>query len=387
MDNYIEIDTKVINENIKTIMNARPGYKNYIMVVKGNAYGHGFELLKHIDKNLVDTFAVATFEEALEARKYLDYKYDILILQPISIINVKECKKNNFIITVSSFDYYKKLIKINEIDSLKIHLKLNTGMNRLGINKKEEINEIYNDLIIEKKYNIILDGIFSHLASFGIVDNLWDKQVNKFKELTESIDLSKINMVHLYSSSSLAIHPKLDFCNSVRIGKLVYGLGFENINTKGLVNKLKSIKRDFIRKHLKLSNLNKTFNIKVKSAFKLYSIIVEIRLVNKNSNVGYDGEYVTKDEEYIAVVPIGYADGLNRKFSNGYVLINNKRYKIVSAINMCMMLISVDHNVKINDKVIIIGDNFDIETVSNIIHENTLSILCTLKNNLKRIYK
>ena len=123
------------------------------------------------------------------------------------------------------------------------------------------------------------------------------------------------------------------------------------------------------------------------TSFNLYSTVSEIRKVNKNTNVGYDGEYITKDEEYIAVIPIGYADGLNRKFSNGYVLINNKKYKVVSAINMCMLLVSTDNNVKVDDKVIIIGDSLDVETVSNTIHENELSIICSLKDNIKRIYK
>ena len=387
MDNYIEIDTKIINNNIKKITEERPGYKYYIMVIKGNCYGHGFELLKYLDKTYINTFAVATYEEAKEARTYLDKKYSILILQPINLSNIDDAVKNNFIITLSSYDYYNKLIKLNNIHGLKIHLKLNTGMNRLGLDNPKEINTIYNDLVIDKKYNITLDGIYSHLSSFGIVDKLFDNQIDKFKELTSSIDLSKINMIHLYSSSSLSIHPKVDFCNGVRIGKLVFGLNFDNFNTSGLINNLKNIKRNIVRNRLKLSPLNENMCIDVKPAFSLYSTVSEVRFVEKGTNVGYDGEYVTTNDEYIAVVPIGYSNGLNRKFSNGYVTINNKKYKIVSAINMCMMLISVDSKVKVNDKVTIIGKDLDIKTVPDIIHENSLSILCGLKENIKRIYK
>lgn len=387
MDNYIEIDTKTINNNIKKITEERPGYKYYIMVIKGNCYGHGFELLKYLDKTYINTFAVATYEEAKEARTYLDKKYSIIILQPINLSNIEDAVKNNFIITLSSYDYYKKLIKLNNINGLKIHLKLNTGMNRLGLDNPKEINTIYNDLVIDKKYNITLDGIYSHLSSFGIVDKLFDNQIDKFKELTSSIDLSKINMIHLYSSSSLSIHPKVDFCNGVRIGKLVFGLNFDNFNTSGLINNLKNIKRNIVRNRLKLSPLNENMCIDVNPAFGLYSTVSEVRFVKKGTNVGYDGEYVTTNDEYIAVVPIGYSNGLNRKFSNGYVIINNKKYKIVSAINMCMMLVSVDSKVKVNDKVTIIGKDLDIKTVPDIIHENSLSILCGLKENIKRIYK
>ena len=387
MDNYIEIDTKIINNNIKKITEERPGYKYYIMVIKGNCYGHGFELLKYLDKTYINTFAVATYEEAKEARTYLDKKYSILILQPINLSNIDDAVKNNFIITLSSYDYYNKLIKLNNIHGLKIHLKLNTGMNRLGLDNPKEINTIYNDLVIDKKYNITLDGIYSHLSSFGIVDKLFDNQIDKFKELTSSIDLSKINMIHLYSSSSLSIHPKVDFCNGVRIGKLVFGLNFDNFNTSGLINNLKNIKRNIVRNRLKLSPLNENMCIDVKPAFSLYSTVSEVRFVEKGTNVGYDGEYVTTNDEYIAVVPIGYSNGLNRKFSNGYVTINNKKYKIVSAINMCMMLVSVDSKVKVNDNVTIIGKDLDIKTVPDIIHENSLSILCGLKENIKRIYK
>lgn len=386
VENYIEIDTNIINNNIKTIIKERSGYKNYIMVIKGNAYGHGFELVKYIDKKYINVFAVATFEEAIIARKYLENKYPILILQPIDLLNISKCDNNNFIITLSSYNYYKELIKINNLNNLKVHMKLNTGMNRLGIDNINEIIEIYNDLVINKKYNIILDGIYSHLASFGIVDNLWDKQVSKFKELTKLIDLNKINMIHLYSSSSLSIHPKLDFCNSVRIGELIYGINFNNFNKNGLINKLKNIKRNIIRCNLKLSQLNKNICINVSPAFKLVSYVSEIRKVKKGSNVGYDGEYITSNDEYIAVIPIGYSSGLSKNFTYSYVLINNVKYKIVSAINMCMLLIRTDNKVKLGDKVIIIGEELNIKVVSSLVNQSTLNILCSLEDNIKKVY-
>ena len=123
-------------------------------------------------------------------------------------------------------------------------------MNRLGLNNKDNINDIYHN------HHFILEGIYTHLATIGISDNRFDKQINKFKELTSNIDLKKIEMVHLYSSNAFIIHPKLDFANGVRLGIVMFGVSPRNLNNKGFKNYLRKIKRDLTRRKLKISAIN-----------------------------------------------------------------------------------------------------------------------------------
>lgn len=385
--NYIEIDTKTIKNNIKNILEKRPDYNYYIAVIKGKAYGYGYEIAKTITETNINYLAVATLNEAIEVRKHIDDKFPILCLQPIDLCDIESVIKNNVTLTIPDYDYYKKLIKLKLNKKIKVHLKLNTGMNRLGLETKEEVKSIYSDLIENEKYKIELEGLYSHFATLGIVDEQWDNQVSRFEDLISDIDITKIKMIHMFSSNSLSIHKKLDFCNTTRIGQLIFGNNFNNISENGIVNKLKKVKRDYIRNKKHLSNLNDDFFIDVKPAFKLISTIESIKRIKKGDKVGYDGEYTADQDTKIAMIPIGYTDGLNKNFTGKHVLINNKQYQIIGEINMCMTLIKIDDDVKLGDKVIIIGDELTPRKVANNIGVHVPYLLCSFESSIKRIYK
>lgn len=386
-ETYIEVDTKVLKDNVKKIVMARPGYDYYVAVVKGKAYGYGYEVVKALVDTEINYFAVATIDEALEVRKYVDKDFPILCLQPVELSDIDICIKNNLTITIPDYAYYKRLVGKKLANTLKIQVKLNTGMNRIGINDSDEVKCIYDDLVINKKYDLVFEGIYSHFATLGIVDSEWDLQVTRFKDLTSLIDLSKIEMVHMFSSNSLSIHPKLDFCNAVRIGQLLFGNCFYNINSNGFINGLKKIKRDYVRRSKGLSLLNTDFYIDVKFGIKLVSTIQSIKDVSAFEKVGYDGEYLTTCDTKVAMVPIGYADGLNRNFTNKCVLINGKKYQIIGEINMCMTLIKVDDDVKLGDKVIFIGDDLSPRMVANSLGIAVPYMLCSFDSYIKRLYK
>lgn len=374
---YVEINTNIIKNNIKNIIKYNNNYKYYIGVVKGNAYGHGLKVAKYMIESGINYLAVSTLDEALEIRNNVDKNIPILILQPVNLENIDICLKNNITITISNYEYYQKLIKLN-INNLKIHLKIDTGMNRLGINNKEYINEIYNN----KKIN--LEGIYTHLATIGISDDRFDKQINKFKELTKDIDLNKIKIVHLYSSNAFIIHPKLEFANAVRLGIIMYGISPRNINNKGLKNYLRKLKRDYLRKKLKLSSINDDFSIDVKPALKLISEVSEIKEVDALEYIGYGNHYKTTEKCKIAIVPVGYMDGLSLNNSGRNVIINNKKYPIVGVINMGMITVKIDDTVKLNDKVIVINN---IREISNYTNTTPHQLITSISPNLPRIYQ
>lgn len=378
-DSYVQIDVNRIKTNIKNILTKYNDYKYYIGVVKGNAYGHGFGIVPAMVESGINYLAVSTLKEALEVRKLIDTS--ILILQPIDITDISVAASNNITITISNYDFYKSLLKTNV--KIKVHLKLDTGMNRLGINNSSQVEEIYNNLINHK--NIKLEGIYTHLATIGIVDTKWDEQVNKFIELTKNIDLTKIDIVHIFSSNSLVIHPKLDFCNGVRLGIIMYGISPRPVNYSGVKGNLRKIKNNYLRNKYNLSPILNDYSIDVKPAFKMLSRVVEIKDVDKGKYVGYGLKYKTLDKCKIAVVPVGYADGLSLKNMGRNILINNNQYKIVGSVNMKMLTVLVDDKVKVNDEVNVISDN--IRGISSYTNVTPHSLMTMIPSSIDREYK
>lgn len=378
-DSYVEINTECIKNNVRNILKKYSDYKYYIGVVKGNAYGHGFEIVRELVKNGINYLAVSNLKEALEVRKLVDTP--ILCLQPIDINDIHIAQDKNITITISSYEYYKKLIEKNL--KLLVHLKLDSGMNRLGLNNKKEIKNIYNNLINNKK--IRLEGIYTHLSTTGIIDKKWDDQVNNFINLTSNIDLNKIDIVHIYSSNSLVIHPKLSFCNGCRIGILMYGISPREINYTSLKGKLRKFKNTYLRKKYNLSKIYDKYNIDVKTGFKLYSKVIEIKNIEKNQYIGYGFKYKTSNNCTIAIIPIGYADGLTLNNSGRDILINNRKYKIVGAVNMRMLTVIVDNKVNVGDLAVIIGE--DIRNICQYTNVTPHKLMTTISNDVPRIYK
>lgn len=376
---YVEINKGIIKNNIQNIINKYDNYQYYIGVVKGNAYGHGMEIVKDMEEAGINYFAVSTLEEGIEARKYT--KCDILCLQPIDIEELELASKNNIAITISSYDYYIRLKDISF--KLKIHIKIDSGMNRLGINNERELLEIYDYITDSSNFELV--GIYTHLATLGIIDKKWDNQINNFVKLTKNIDLESVPIVHIYSSNSLVTHPKLKIDNGVRIGILMYGIVPNPIKFIGFKGKLKKIKYKFLQKKNNISKTLNDYSVNVKPAFKFISKVIEIKNVKKNEYVGYGLKFKAKEDCKIAIIPVGYMDGLSLKNTGRNVLINDKKYQIVGSINMKMITVLVDDDIKVGDKVIVIGNN--IKTISSYTNVTPHMLMTSISKNIKRIYK
>ena len=378
---YVEVDVDKIKNNVKNIINKYNDYEYYIGVVKGNAYGHGAYLSKYLLETGVNYFAVSSLDEAIEVRNYIDKP--ILCLEPIELEYIDLIIKNDITITVSSIEYYHELIK-KDVKGLKVHLKLNTGLNRLGIKTKEEVEEIYNGLITNE--NIELEGIYTHFATTGVLDKLYDNQVAKFIEITSTIDLKKIKIVHLGRSASLELHPKLDIANGVRLGIMMYGIGQTFRKYNGLKGKLQKIKHNYLRKK---DNISKTYDqtdLELNTAISLKTTVMELQHLQVGEFVGYGGTYKASKDTIIAICPIGYADGISLKYRHSKVAINGKKYNIVGVINMGMITIEVDETVHTGDEVTILGNEIDIRTISNVIESTPYVVMTSINPNIPRKY-
>lgn len=341
---YEEINLKALESNVKSIINQSSEYKYHIGVVKANCYGLGLKCIKSIIKGGANYLAVSSLEEALSIRKITKEK--ILILEPINPKYISLAKENNITLTISSLEYLNN-VKDQEFTC---HIKINTGMNRLGINSKEEFDEVYNIIM---NSNITLEGIYTHIykASDSKCTN---NQFKKFEYITSDIDLNTIPIVHIPNSETIFNYKKKPYINGCRMGIIMYG--FSN-------------------------------DIKLNSVFSLISKVIEIKHIHSGDTVGYDGKYTATGDESIAVLPIGYADGILRHNSGRNVYINGKEYKIVGNICMDMLFVKVDENVKVNDEAYIIKDNDHINQIASYLDTINYEVMCSISDRVVREYK
>lgn len=375
---YVKIENDILTNNIKEIISKYNDYKYYIGVVKANAYGHGDYIVNDLIKGGINYLAVSSLEEALSIRKY-NQEIPILCLEPIKLEHLSVILENDITITIESLEYTKELLKLNPSQKLKIHLKLDTGMSRLGFTYKQNLDETIS--LIKENKHLYLEGIYTHLATSGINDIYYDKQINKFKELTSNIDLSTIDIVHLNRSITLTHHQKLPFETGTRLGIIMYGFS-QSINSP---TGLKKIKRDFLHKIHHISPTIMENDLNLKTAFSLYTEVISIRNIKKGDFAGYGANYLAKEDMTIATLPIGYADGVSASMK--YVSINDKKYEIVGDICMDMTLVKVDKYVKLHDKVEIFGHDISIKNVARNMHSNAYHVLTGITTRVPRVYQ
>lgn len=380
---YAQIDVGNLQKNVKEIVKKYPEYDYYFAVVKGNAYGHSDKICKYLIECGINYFAVASLEEAISLRKD-GINIPILCLEPIDLRDIEKCIENNVTITVHDYEYFKKLQQIDIKNILKVHIKIDSGLCRLGLNDKMQVKEVVQEL--RKKENVKVEGIFTHFATDGIYDTSWDNQYEKFQELTSEIDLMQIPIVHLGRSQTLLNHSKIPFANGIRLGILLYGY---NTTPKALpnnfVNKLRKIKREIYKKKHHISKTNTDVEINVQTAFSLYSEVIQVKKINKGSFVGYGRIYQATEDMYVAIIPIGYADGFSTKNKGRHIAINGKRYSLIGVVNMGMLIAKVDETVHAGDKVTLIGKEIPMKEVASYMETSVYEGSCMINNWVPRV--
>lgn len=368
---YALINLKNLKENIKEIKKYYNDYKYYIGVVKANAYGHGDRIAKTLEESGINYLAVSSLEEAISVRKYT--KLPILCFGYIDLKEIDEIIKNDITLSIISYDYYQELLKLNK--KIKVHLKINSGMNRFGINDKNQVKEIVETLY---NTNIILEGIYTHLATSGVSDIYYDYQIKKFEELTSLINLTTIKIVHIFNSLGLSRHKKIPYTNGVRLGLMMYGFTY-NVGKMNLIQKFKRrLKLRFIR----ISKTTLTNNLKLKKVLSLHSEVVNINKVKEGEFVGYNAKYIAPYDTFVAVIPIGHADGINNNYKK--VIINNKFYDIIG-ICMDYIMVKVNDTVKLHDKVDIINDKITVGSIAK--GDSPQHVLVSITNRVDRKYE
>lgn len=379
---YVKINEATLKNNVKTILRKYNQYKYYFGVVKGNCYGHGMYSVKALKEAGVNYFAVSSLEEAIEVRKY-DKETPILCLEPISAKYVEDIVRYKVTVTIDSLETAKAYSNMKFKGKIKIHLKLDTGMNRIGIKSKNEVKEIVS--LFEDSTFFVIEGIYTHMATTGINDYYFDKQVSRFRYLTQDIDLSKIEIVHMGRSLTLVNHDKLDFVNGIRMGIIMFGFNGSIYPRRGIKGFILEKKRQHFLKKYNISKTYRVNDLKLFTAFTLYSEVMSIKRVREGEFVGYGASYIANRDMLVATLPVGYADGMSEKMK--YVAINSKKYPIVGQVCMDMTMIEIDKSVKLHDRVEIFGDSIKVRDISRLLGVNAYHVFMNITTRVPRVYQ
>lgn len=362
---WLEIDLLALRHNVEVIQRELSSKTKMMAVVKGNAYGHGLVAVsKYLNKIGITDFAVSTLEEGMTLRKN-GIIGNILILGYTSIQNIKYVKKYQLIQTIIDFEYAKKLFSLKE--TIEVYIKINTGMNRIGISYQEieKISKIY------EYPNLKVLGLFSHLSSseqYIENDITYTKlQIKRLQIVVDSLKEKKIEVgkIHLQSSYGFMNYPELEY-DYVRIGMILYGIHSE-YNRK--------LKR----------------NLELEPILSLKARVSSVNLISKGEYVGYDRTFKADSNRKIATLSIGYADGYPRSFSNGVseVLIGGNYVPIIGRICMDQLMIDVTGiEVKQGDIATLIGREEKIRADYLAYHAGTITneLLSRLGARLRCIY-
>ncbi len=373
---YVKIDEEKLFENAKEITSHYPEYKYFFGVVKGNAYGHGMHVVNTLIKGGVNYLAVATLEEAVKVREF-NKEIPILCLEPISLSFVEEAIRYRVTLTVDSLSMFKELIALSFKEKIKIHIKLDTGMNRLGIKEKSEVEEIFRTPCGE---NIEIEGIYTHLATAGTSDFFYHKQMEAFSFLTENIDLKKIPIVHVGRSLTLVHQKKPSFVNGIRLGICMYGFPQSIPNPTGL----RKLKRDLLIKLGKMPKAILENKLKLQTAFSLHSEVISVKKVKKGEFVGYGASFIAEKDMNVATLAIGYYDGM--KDSMKSVSIGGRVCRIVGSLCMDMTHVEVPDGTKVGDRAEIFGENISVLKAARSAGVSAYKLLTGITSRVPRCY-
>ncbi|MBU0613105.1 alanine racemase [Patescibacteria group bacterium] len=370
---WLEISSLALKHNIKQFIDNIPKSSKIMAVVKSNAYGHGLNESARIFKQAgCHWLGTVNLDEALILRKN-GIKGRILVLSFYNPNRLVEAVKQGITLTSYSLKSAQRLSKIgkklNRI--IKIHFKIDTGTSRLGLSPENAIVVLKK---ISKLDNIIVEGIFTHFADAENPNQSFtNKQIRVFNQLTNNLEKQGINIPikHLACSASTILNSR-SILNLVRIGISAYGLW--------------SVENDSIN----YSELRNKFNLK--PALSWYTKIIQIKNINRGRSVGYGRSFKAKQNLKIALIPVGYWDGYDRKLSNiGEVLISGKRCRVIGRIcmNLCIIDIGRLKNVRTGDKVTLIGtdgkNTITADELADKINTINYEIVTRINPNLPRI--
>ena len=360
-DTVLEIDLNALSGNLQFYRNKLKHGVKVMAMVKAFSYGSGsFEIANLLQYHKVDYLAVAYTDEGVSLRKAgITMRIMVMSPEPSGFEAIIKHHLEPEIYSLEILNSFKAFLGDNEYD-YPIHLKLDTGMHRLGF-EEPDLDALLHSLADTTKLKVI--SIFSHLVGSDSpnLDDFSRYQVSRFTDMADNIQASLAYpfIRHISNTSGITRHPDAQL-DMVRIGIGLYGFDGNLINNQGL-----------------------------RTVAALKTTVTQVKLLKANETVGYSRKGVLPDGGEIATVKIGYADGYSRRFGNGVgkMVINGKRVDTVGVICMDMCMLDVTGlNVKVGDEVTVFNNELSISELAAQVDTIPYEILTNISQRVKRVY-
>ena len=358
-DSWVEINISNLEHNIKEIKKFVPTDTKLLGVVKADAYGHGSVMLAPVIlASGIDMLGVASIDEGIDLRN-ANINCEILVLGAVPVWAVESAVNADLSIAIFSYEHIEacKSVWQKTGKKPKVHVKLDTGMNRIGVPY-----EIATDFIKEVQKSEFIDfrGIFTHLAMAEDLAET-EKQIAKWQNTVSKVDTKGL-LLHLQNTAG-TMYLQVDNTNMRRVGIALYGL---------------------------MPDLPANCDIKpdLKPLISLKGRIVNIHTAHNGDGVSYSYTYRAKGDRTIATVPIGYADGVPRALSNKiYGVLNGKKVPQVGNITMDQMMFDITGvEATLGDVITLLDEENNINKWAEILHTINYELICRLKVRLPRVY-
>ena len=363
-----EINLDAIHENV---VNAKaltkPGTK-LMAIIKADAYGHGAVMVAHTLEDVADAYGVAILEEGIELRQSGINK-PILILGYTPAPLYPAMIKYDIATAVFEYDMAERMSEAAEKigKKAKVHIKLDTGMSRIGFKQDDESLEVIKK--IAKLPGIEIEGCFTHFATMDEKDKTKSmKQFERYMYFVKRIEDSGITIPVKHVSNSAGIIEKQEVnLDMVRDGICVYGM-------------------------YPSDEVDKT-KLKLTPAMEIKSYVSFVKTLEAGVEIGYGGTYTTTKETTVATIPVGYADGYSRALSNrGRVLIKGKSFPIIGRVCMDQFMVDISElpEIRQGDEVTLVGRDSDeyisIEEVADMSYSFNYEFVCDIGKRIPRVY-
>jgi alanine racemase len=361
-ETVLEINLNAISHNLNFYKSKLKPSTKMMVMVKAFGYGNGgFEIAKLLEHHKVDYLGVAFADEGITL-KNAGLKVPIMVLNPesTSFNAIIQHQLEPEIYSIKGLHAFLKIAKQRQLKHFPIHIKLDTGMHRLGF-EKENIDELIS--ILKDNTIIQIRSILSHMATSDALEHqeFSNSQINLFEKLSSKLisELQIQPLRHLLNTSGISNFPQAQY-DMVRLGIGLYGVSNDAEEQKQLEN-----------------------------VSTLKSIISQIRSIQAGESVGYGRRFIAEKPTKIATIPIGYADGISRLWGNGigFVTINNQKATIVGSICMDMLMVDVSE-IACNEgnPVIIFGESPSVNLIAEKTSTIPYEILTSISQRVKRIF-
>lgn len=364
---WVEVNLKAVDHNLKEVRRLVGNKTKIMAIVKADGYGHGaVEIARRVVKAGVDYLGVASLEEGKELRE-AKIKSPILILGYTFPSRIVEVVKYSLTQTVYDLDLIRALDraagKLNK--KAKVHIKVDTGMGRLGVLPKGVADLISK---LSSLSNLKMEGIFTHFSSADEDEEYTLEQLAMFNEVVKNLERRGISfpLKHTANSAAIIRFPQTHF-NLVRPGIMLYGLSpFEE---QSLIGE----------------------KVSLKPALSLKTKVISVKELPAGSSISYGRTYKTKKRTSLAVIPLGYADGFSRLLSNcGEALVRGRRVPIRGRVCMDFSVIEVSESIKVGEEVVLIGkqgkEEIKVEEIAKKMKTINYEVVCLIGKRVPRIY-